>query len=371
MTRCILIKRIVAGLFFCLAVMGCTRPPEPERINITQALSATDQADCFETAVKDTPLVFPEDFGPHDRFQTEWWYYTGNVFTEAGRHFGYQLTFFRQALSCEPVEKGSQWRTQNLYFAHFAVTDTGSAQFHAATRMNRESLSIAGARSAPYKVWIDDWQVHQQGDTQVMQATDKDFSIRFDLTPVKPMILQGDKGYSRKGSAASNASYYYSRPRMKTDGVIAINGERHAVSGFSWFDHEWSTSALDQDVAGWDWFSAHLDDGTDLMVCRIRTEDGLPNGFGFGSISFPDGSYTILTQDQFTITDLDQWKSRKTHITYPSKWEITIPQHRITLRVTPVIPDQEHDHLFAYWEGAARFEGDGRQGFGYVEMTGY
>ncbi|NIW46576.1 MAG: hypothetical protein GWN30_18025, partial [Gammaproteobacteria bacterium] len=57
------------------------------------------------------PLPFPETFGPHNDFRTEWWYYTGNLETEEGRHFGYQLTFFRQALVPQEqiLTSESQW----------------------------------------------------------------------------------------------------------------------------------------------------------------------------------------------------------------------------------------------------------------------
>ncbi len=36
-----------------------------------------------------------------------------------------------------------------------------------------------------------------------------------------------------------------------------------------------------------------------------------------------------------------------------------------------MISAQEHTHMMAYWEGAARFEGNGIKGMGYVELTGY
>ena len=43
-------------------------------------------------------VQFPRDLGPHEDYQTEWWYYTGNWQTEDGRDFGYQFTIFRRAL---------------------------------------------------------------------------------------------------------------------------------------------------------------------------------------------------------------------------------------------------------------------------------
>jgi predicted secreted hydrolase len=237
--------------------------------------------------------------------------------------------------------------------------------------MDRESLGIAGAKNLPYRVWIDDWQARQKDDIQVLTARSKKFSIQLMLHPEKPVIFQGENGFSRKGKQAANASHYYSFPRLGTTGTIKIDKICYEVKGNSWFDHEWSTSALDTDVAGWDWFSVHLDDGRDLMVCRVRNRKGLANGYGFGSISYPDGRFQTFKEDQFDITNTNHWKSPDTGKTYPSEWRIVFPGLDLNLAAAPVIPNQEHIHLFTYWEGAVRFEGRHAKGMGYVEMTGY
>ena len=41
---------------------------------------------------------FPRDHHAHREFKTEWWYFTGNLFDNKGRRFGYELTFFRQGI---------------------------------------------------------------------------------------------------------------------------------------------------------------------------------------------------------------------------------------------------------------------------------
>jgi predicted secreted hydrolase len=357
---------ILTGIF----LQGCA-PQEEDRIDIAQALSDVRGIDCFDSVTAPRPLIFPEDAGPHETFRTEWWYYTGNLTTGQGRHFGYQLTFFRQALSCEPVTGDSRWRTRQLYFAHFAVTDTQNKAFYAASRMNRESLGIAGSRAQPFHVWIDDWQVQQSNEHLVLTAQDGDISLSLELTRTKPAIFQGERGYSQKGPGTGNASYYYSFPRLSTRGTIAIDDNRFQVSGTTWFDHEWSTTVLGDEVKGWDWFSAHLADGRDLVVCRIRNADGTSNGYGFGSISFADGTYEILSESDFTLVPKTYWKSPDTGTRYPVVWHLTIAAHNLDLMVEPVINNQEHTHAFAYWEGAMRFFSPNVQGMGYLEMTGY
>jgi predicted secreted hydrolase len=58
----------------------------------------------FARATGPQPLSFPADFGPHPDYQTEWWYYTGNLDGPDGRHFGYQFTLFRRAAE-PPAER--------------------------------------------------------------------------------------------------------------------------------------------------------------------------------------------------------------------------------------------------------------------------
>ncbi len=354
-----------------LMVAGCSNTETQERINIVQALSSTEDPGCFDMADRPAKIRFPDDSGPHPSFRTEWWYYTGNLKTRDNQMFGYQLTFFRQALSCEPVKKGSGWRTRQLYFAHLGLTDVKNGKFYSAQRMNRESLGIAGSRAIPFKVWVDNWQVVQADNALRMRASDNSVSFDFSLYDFSKPVLQGANGLSQKGPNPTNASYYYSIPGMVTKGNIRIGETTYPVAGLTWFDHEWSTSALSDDVAGWDWFSVHLDDGRNLMVCRIRNRKGEANGFGFGSLSYPDGRVEILHHNEFTVHPEETWKSPETGITYPAGWRIALPEKGLALSVVPLIPNQEHTHSFAYWEGAARFVSDRVQGLGYIELTGY
>ncbi|MCG8686848.1 MAG: carotenoid 1,2-hydratase [Desulfobacterales bacterium] len=374
---------------------ACKTPEPNDTVDIAQALSSDQDDACFARADQPRSIEFPQDLGPHNRYKTEWWYYTGNLFTNAGRHFGYQLTFFRQAIDCVPPDKGegrSDWRFNQLYFAHFAITDTQAGKFYSFQRMTRGSLGLAGAQAAPFFVWIDNWSAKAapgQGEkaSVILKARDQEQSgnqkkpssksaqINLTVTRTKPVILQGQSGWSKKGPGLSDASYYYSFPGMETSGELILGDTTHEVSGFSWFDHEWSTSALNSDVAGWDWFAIHFDSGPhkgmDLMVCQVRKADGSPNGYEFGSISFPDGRYTILGKDDFSIRNSRTWTSPESGRTYPSQWTIKIPGQELTFEVVPVMAGQEHTHMFTYYEGAVKVSSKSSSGFGHVEMTGY
>jgi len=314
---------------------------------------------------------FPQDLGPHPEYQTEWWYYTGNLSSKDGRDFGYQLTFFRRALSPFEINRESNWSTNQIYFAHFALSDIESGRFYSSERWSRGAMGLAGAESDPFRVWIDNWSIEGEGDNFKLKANDGPVSIELTMKSMKPAVLQGDKGLSHKSGEPGNASYYFSQTRIDTSGSILIDGSEFKVRGLSWIDREWSTSALGENQEGWDWFSIQLNDGREIMLYQLRLKDGGIDPFSSGSIVNKNGDLTPLKAADFEIEVLDTWKSSKTGIDYPSKWRISIPDHDIKLTVIPFIPNQELQVSFIYWEGAVKVSGDTVSGKGYVELTGY
>jgi predicted secreted hydrolase len=335
----------------------------------------------FARATAPRPFSFPADLGPHPEFRTEWWYYTGNLETAAGRHFGFQLTFFRTALAPPAprvAERASAWAASQLYLAHFAVTDTAGRRFHAWSRLGREALGLAGARPAPFRVWLEDWSAESAapGGLPVrLRAAEGDVAIDLVLASEKPVALQGDRGLSRKGPEPGNASYYYSRSRMSARGTVSAGGEPLPVTGLAWMDREWSTSALGADLVGWDWLALQLDDGRDVMVYRLRRRDGSADAHSAGALIAADGATRPLAAADVTLAVLDRWASPRSRVRYPSRWRLAIPGAALSLEITPRLADQELIVGTRYWEGAVRVEGtaDGRPigGRGYVELVGY
>jgi predicted secreted hydrolase len=323
-------------------------------------------------------MAFPEAHGPHPDYQTEWWYYTGNLETEDGRHFGYQMTIFRRALTpaSEQAQRTSEWATNQVYFAHFTLTDVQAGQFHEAERFGRGAAGIAGAQSEPFRVWIENLSIEQtDDDTYQLTASHEDITLTLTLHDAKGPVLEGDQGYSQKGPDPGNASIYYSMTRLESNGTISIGDASYEVSGLSWMDHEYGTSALAENVIGWDWFSIQLDDGSELMLYHFRRKDGTIDAYSNGLYIAPDGSTTPLSLEDFTITVEDSWTSPHSHAEYPAKWMVAIPSLGVTLHLTPYLADQELNVSSVYWEGAVKITGErGGQiiaGSGYVEMTGY
>jgi predicted secreted hydrolase len=333
--------------------------------------------DGFARALHPRRFSFPDDHGPHPEYRTEWWYFTGNLDATGGRHFGYELTLFRFGLSRKPVPRASHWATNQVYMAHFAVTDVADGAFHAFERLTRGALGLAGAQAAPLRVWVEDWSVQGSGEQTFplhLKAAEHGVAIDLALTTAKVPVLQGDAGFSRKSAEPGNASYYYSMTRIPTHGSLQVGGATFQVSGLSWMDREWGTSALAADQVGWDWFALQLSDGRELMFYRLRRRDGSADPFSAGTLVAEDGSTAKLASAHVRIEVLDRWRS-PSGTRYPSHWRLSVPEKALDLDIVPYLADQELDLSVRYWEGAVKVRGIAAgkpvQGEGYVELTGY
>lgn len=349
------------------------RAPIQATVAVREAL-AEDRAG-FARAVAPRRFDFPADHGPHPDFRTEWWYYTGNLQTADRRHVGFQLTFFRVALAPTQPPRASAWATRQLYFAHFAVTDTANGRFHAFSRTARGALGVAGAEAAPFRVWIEDWAAEGAGASPRLRASQGDVAIELELSATKPVALQGDRGLSKKGPEAGNASFYYSFTRMPARGVVRLGAETLAVSGEAWMDREWSTSGLGADVQGWDWFAVQLDDGREVMVYLLRRRDGSLDPFSAGTLVGADGVTRPLAVGDVSVETLAHWTSPQTGVRYPARWRLAVPSADLRLELTPRVADQELRVNTRYWEGAVAVTGMAGvwsiRGHGYVELVGY
>lgn len=325
------------------------------------------------------PLTFPQDFGAHEDFRTEWWYYTGNLQTPEGRHFGFELTIFRVGLLPPTVELpgDSQWYDRSLYFAHFAVSDIAGEQFYAFERYSRPGPGLAGAQSDPYRVWIEDWSIVESAPGMYrLQAAQAEIALDLGLTDEMGVVLHGENGYSRKGKSVTNASYYYSQPRLRADGFVQVDGVQYPVSGLAWKDHEFSTSVLDENQIGWDWFSLQFEDSPALMLFQLRERGGETSDSSSGTFITEQGIPQPVQKTDFEITVFEEWRSPHTQGVYPAAWEIRLNEPDCVLEVRPWMADQELNFpTVTYWEGAVHFEGicNGApaRGNGYVELTGY
>ncbi len=337
--------------------------------SIVEALS--DNTGNFTKADKIREFIFPDDKGPHPGFKTEWWYYTGNLNDKNKMHYGFQLTIFRRAINSKEIKRESAWGTNQIYFAHFTVSDIKNEKFYFAEKFSRGGSGLAGAKAKPYEVWIEDWSIRENGRMVNLKAKNDDVGINLNVKMLKPLVLQGEQGLSKKSAEFGNASYYFSQTRLQTNGVINIQGEKFNVDGLSWLDREWSTSALNKNQVGWDWFSLQLDDYREIMLYQLRLKNGGIDPFSSGSIIDKNGKVIRLNKNDFEITVLGHWKSPETSIVYPSAWKVNIPKYKLSLEIRPYQTNQELRTSVIYWEGAVKITGNNISGNGYVELTGY
>jgi predicted secreted hydrolase len=369
--------RSLLALLLILALAACGEAPERPATadgdgTLTGALGG-DAEGGFARATEPRAFAFPRDHGPHPAYRNEWWYVTGNLRDEAGRRYGFQVTFFRIGLVPGAVERPSAWAANQVWMAHFAVTDVAGERFHDFERFARDGdIGLAGASSDPVEVWLEDWRLERRDDgTWRLRASAEGVALDLDLAPRKAPVLQGDAGLSQKSDEPGNASYYYSMTRIAADGTLTLDGAGREVGGTAWLDREWSTSALGPDQAGWDWFALQLDDGSDIMFYRLRRTDGSTDRHSAGIVVAPDGTTRYLAREDVALEVVDRWTSPRGG-TYPARWRIEVAGLDAPLTVAPVMPNQELHGVVRYWEGAVDVLREGSPvGQGYVELTGY
>jgi len=351
----------VALLLALLLLGGCDQSV-PEQKGFA---GLGDQAAQFTAVVPGRVFSFPADHGAHDGFRIEWWYVTANLKDRQGHDFGVQWTLFRSAL--KPAAEQPGWANQTIWLGHAAVTS--ATAHHAAERYARGGVGQAGVNVAPFEAWIDDWRFASQAQDPLtdlqLSASDKAFSYRLHLTSSRPLVLQGDKGFSRK-SEQGQASYYYSQPFFQASGTLQIDGQTYTVSGPAWLDREWSSQPLAANQTGWDWFSLHLDSGESLMLFRTRQTDGAP--YLTGTWISADGQTETLHGAQIKLTPQDTAKVAGRQM--PVRWSISIPDKHLDISLDALNPAAWMNLRIPYWEGPVRISGS-HGGRGYLEMTGY
>ncbi len=341
----------------------------------------------FRNAVPGYEFEFPRDHGSHDEYRTEWWYYTGHLKTDSGKRYGFEVTFFRVGVPCSagvPPALGrvveSPWDFCNISLAHFALTDISGKKFRYHEKLNRSSPFTANAASGKLDVFNEGWRVTTQPDgSWRLIASQSGDAIDITLRSRKQPAIHGENGVSVKAEGIGYASHYYSMTRLEVSGTIASAGKRERCSGLAWMDHEFGSSVLRENQQGWDWFSIQLDNETELMLYQIRRTDGTPDRTSSGSLITDSGEVIHIRGDQMSIRPLGKWRSPRSKAAYPMAWELRIPSLSITLKVKPLLDDQElvtsGSTQVTYWEGAVDAAGSfgnvSVSGQGYVEMTGY
>lgn len=341
---------------------------------IATAATAADapRLPTYPAVVPGVEFRFPMDHGAHPEFRTEWWYITGWLEPAEGPAFGFQVTFFRTRPLVDQ-DNPSAFAAKQVLFAHAAISDPASKHLLHDQRAARAGFGLAEASTADMDVVIDGWTLTRTPDDRIVtKIAGNDFALDLAFTPTQPVLLQGEKGFSKKGPRAEQASHYYSIPHLQVLGSVQRGNRTVEVKGTAWLDREWSSAYLDPRAVGWDWVGFNLDDGGSLMAFQIRGEDGSALWAG-GTYRDAQGSTTTFAPGDVRFTTERTWRSPRTGAEYPVErgLAVRLPTGERQWRIRPLFDDQELDSRAGggpvYWEGAAQIEG----GRGYLELTGY
>jgi predicted secreted hydrolase len=339
----------------------------------------------WQLALPGSRYEFPRDHFNHPGYQTEWWYYTGNLRGQDGHRYGFELTFFREGVHLPArtrAEEDPAWLPDQVYFAHLALSDIDGKSFFHTERMNRAGPGLAGASLQQQRYWNGNWQVRWTSlanSGQHLEAVCDQFTLELNLVARKPAVINGRNGVSVKGPEPGEASHYISFTRLDARGSLRRGGGVLQMSGLAWMDHEYFSEQLDRKLGGWDWFAIQLDNEEELMLYRLRTKSGEKDAYSSGTFVDQNGYSHFLDSSQFSLTPRDLWSSNHSHASYPVEWSISVPSLQLELSEHAGLKDQElfsgNSLLPSYWEGAVTYEGDRQRrpvkGVGYLEMTGY
>ncbi len=323
---------------------------------------------------KDYQLKFPEDLNFKKDFRIQWWYFTGHLYDEKGREFGYELTFF--VVNVQKKKFNSKFGVNRIYISHFAITDVLNKKFYFSEKADSGVFGFAEMSENELNFRIDKNNLKYSISSGFhIRAQDKEKDIELFLNPLKPPVLHGENGYFRKSEESPFiASYYFSYTNLYTHGTIKIGNHRFRVAGKSWFDREILSTLTDKKHSGWDWFSIKLDDRREIMLYVLRNKDGSIDRYSSGTFVYGDGRYRSLSIKEFSVTARSFYISKKTKAKYPIEWEVKVPSEAVNIIITALVEDQE---VLAYrttgnyyWEGTCKVEGSSN-GRAYVEMTGY
>jgi predicted secreted hydrolase len=309
-------------------------------------------------------ITFPRDHGAHADAAVEWWYYTGHLKDARNHEFGFQLTFFRVG---------------EMHLAHFAWSDVARGSFRYEEKTHLALPGIASAAAGRLSVANEDWSAEETGGTHRLHAAGRGWDLSLSLKAVKPPVVHGAGGLTRKGPGANETSRYVSITRLAAAGTMRQGGATATLTGTAWFDHEWGPGVLPAGAAGWDWFALQLDDGSELMLYRIRASDGGATAFSSGTFVGAAGEFRAIDWRDVTLEETASWKSPRSGARYPARWRIAVASLGLDVTVEPALADQElvteKSTGVTYWEGACRVRGARRgrpvAGRAYAELTGY
>jgi predicted secreted hydrolase len=342
-------------------------------ITLTFLCYFSTETQAWRDVASGASVTLPSDLYVQRDYRIQWWYFTGHLHDVQGRAFGYELTFFIAGVQKRSYR--SAFGVNTIYLTNFAISDIERKKYYQFSNADSGAYGFAGGDTRRLRVWVGKDTLEGDLTRMSIKARAQDADLDLVFIPKKPIVFNGNRGYSRKSEESPLiASLYFSCPDLETKGTIKLGTTIFTVNGTSWFDREISSQGLAKNEVGWDWFAIQLDDGREIMLYVLRKKDGSIDRYSSGTMVYSKGNFRHLAKEDYRIEVISLYTSKRTGIRYPAKWEITVPSENLRLLVTPSLEDQEFtgDQSFGspYWEGTCTVEGSA-PGQAYVELTGY
>lgn len=316
------------------------------------------------------PLLFPDAHGAHLDTRSESWHFSGLLQDDAKARYGFVLAFFRLNLGNDLSLRESPWAAQQIYRAYLSITPEQGPAISFTERISRAAIELAGYSHHSRKLWLQNWYIIFPDITTdrhhfVLHAASKELEADLTLQANKPISETLDRPPFR----------FYSIGRMRVGGKIRLNNKFIKVTGNAFFEHLWGNIPFNAGQIVWNRFSLQLAGGRELLLLQSRRRDGSGTPINSALIISKDAGIIELNRRELTVSALNYWRSPITGVEYPLTWHISVPEHKLDLKITPLLHDQEARHTQQEWNGTVLIDGiaEGIQfrGNGHVQLTGY
>ena len=209
----------------------------------------------------------PKDEGAHPEMITEWWYSNFTLRGSNGQQYGAMAGYFNNGLRV------------------LSISDIDAKQFYSEVSFSTPNYAQGplylrwGSNDSWFRNKPDSYSYH-------LQSNGNKISLNIDLDSLKrPLLVNGDGLI--KWSFGS--SYYYSLTRLRAKGQIELLGKAVDVDGIGWMDHQWMDFIPFAVIRCYEWFSAQLDNNTEVVFWQATEPDGSLVS-QLLTIVYPDGS---------------------------------------------------------------------------------
>ena len=355
---------LLFAIFVSLIFAGCSADVAPRDVPTPRPPAPTP-----------TPreLILPADDGSHSA-PIEWWYYNGHLEAENGDEYSFHYVIFQN----EDNASASQ-----IEFGQAGITDLQKTE-HTYISSNRPGSPRNVSENDPenlLNLQLGNFNLEIAADgSHTFVAHDPNGDSGLELKTESPWEVMLHEGIGWM-DWPFGWTYYYSYPRMQSNGVLTIDGRKVDVKGEVWFDHQWGDFFVVGKPAGWQWFAIHINDGSSLMIAEVRGAEGEVLGID-GTFIQPGTEQRVLDVDRdgIELKVQDHWTSPRTAAEYPAKWRLQIESINLDILMMPSIADQEVPALpygnqaAAYWEGrvdVTDVSSGESLGRAFVELSGY